>query len=196
MVILISGTINSGKTTCARKLVRYLGRAAIVEVDAFFKFFPRAPVATAGEESLWVAAAAIRRLVERGYRVVVPYPLWQKDLDLLQAELTPQLTDIHLITLVPETRVVLGTRSKRKNKDWERQVVAWHRELGVQTPARGRVIDNSQQAPMQTVRQMLEYIRSGAALIQRRSSAAAVSGRRRWQPEPRPSIRLRADRPA
>lgn len=162
---MLSGTINSGKTTCARRLVKRLAQPALVEVDQFFQFFPGQDIVEVSKSCLLAATAAIKRLAQLGHDVVVPYPLWRDDLLLILEELDDVATAIHLVTLVPHSAAVLGSRSKRKDKTWEQAVVQWHHELGVQRPVAGVVIDNTHQRSAETVRDILAAVRSGASLI-------------------------------
>ncbi len=165
MILLLSGTINSGKTTCARLLARHVPPAAILEADMFFSAFPDRPFSDAGSDCVRAAAASARALALGGYHVIVPYPLWEEDVRIALSYFCGMPVPIHMVTLAPRASIVLGPRSTRDDKAWERDMVAWHKELGVPHPAYGAVVDNSDQTPSQTVGSILSHIQSGSSYI-------------------------------
>lgn len=109
MIVFLSGSKDSGKTTTAQILQGMDRRIAVVEPDTFFPFLPdtfsileKAPFCV--EASAWCA----RRLHAMGFIVLVVYPLTDTDYARYEALLADVLDGPPLcITLVPERERLL-----------------------------------------------------------------------------------------
>ncbi len=139
MIILLSGSINAGKTTVSKQIVRLLPRTAHVEVDSLREFIAWMTLAEAIPLNLQNAAAVTRNFVAYGLNVVLSYPLTQDDYDYLVRELAPLGVPIHCVTLNPDPAVVLTNRGTRELTEWENQQNPIPLRDGHQPPAvRGR----------------------------------------------------------
>src|SRR4051794_39995000 len=121
VIILINGSINSGKTTIARCLTAMMPRTAHVEVDLLREFVSFLPLREAIPVSLENAVAVTRNLVARQFNVALTYPLGQEDYDYLLAAFADLATPIHTFTLSPELVITLTDRGERRLSEYERQ---------------------------------------------------------------------------
>ncbi len=160
MIILLNGSINSGKTTIARELTALLPRTAHVEVDALREFVAFLPLAEAIPVSLENAVAVTRNLVRRGFNVVLTYPLGQEDHGVLLASLGDLSTPIHTFTLSPELGVVLTDRGQRPLSEHERRRIREQYADGRHCPPFGIRIDNTAQTPAETTAMILDHVRA------------------------------------
>jgi len=159
MIILLSGSINAGKTTVSKQLIRLLPRTAHVEVDDLREFIRWMPLAEAIPLNLQNAVAVTRNFVGYGLNVVLSYPLPQDNYDYLVRELTPLGVPIHCFTLNPDLAAAVTNRGTRDLTEWEMKRIPYHYETGINSPPFGIVIDNTRQTPEETARQILEHVK-------------------------------------
>lgn len=159
MIILLNGSINSGKTTVAKQLIRILPRTAHVEVDSLREFIAWMPLAEAVPLNLRNAVAVTRNFVAHGLNVVLSYPLPQDDYDCLVRGLGSLGVTIHCVTLNPDLAVALTNRGTRGLIEWELKRIPYHYETGINNPSFGIVIDNTHQTPEETARQIWERVK-------------------------------------
>lgn len=159
MIILLNGSINSGKTTVSKRLVQLRPRTAHVEVDDLHDFIEWMPLAEAIPLNLQNAAAVTRNFVGYGLNVVLSYPLPQKEYEFLVRELTPLGMPVHCFTLNPDLATAVTIRGTRELTEWEMKRIPYHYETGINSPPFGVVIDNTRQTPDETARQILEHVK-------------------------------------
>lgn len=159
MIILLSGSINAGKTTVSKQIVRLLPRTAHVEVDDLREFIRWMPLDEAIPLNLRNAVAVARNFVACGLNVVLSYPLPPGDHEYMMRELTPLGVPIHCFTLNPDLAVVLTDRGTRALTEWELKRIPYHYEAGINSPPFGIVIDNTRQTPEETAREILEHVK-------------------------------------
>jgi len=155
MLIFISGSINSGKTTTSKLLAENLG-AAFINVDDLNDTIPNFNLATDLDKSKDLAIATINTQLAEGKNVVANYVVREKDWQRLQKEVKTK--DIHLITLAPRLEVAQSKRGNRVLTDWEVARVKHHYDTGIATPAFGHIIDNSDISPEETAECILKVI--------------------------------------
>lgn len=155
MLVFISGSINSGKTTTAKALAERLG-VDFINVDDLNDTIPNFNLATDLDKSMDLAIAHINRSVTRGSDVVANYVVRQKDFDRLEKEV--QTPEQYVITLAPRLEVAQSNRGGRALTEWEVQRIKYHYDTGVASPSFGYVIDNSDMTISNTVDKILEII--------------------------------------
>ena len=75
MIILINGSINSGKSTAASLLQRKTPNTAVVEIDSLRKFIDWMPLEQSIPINLKNAASIINNFHSEGLIVISTYPL-------------------------------------------------------------------------------------------------------------------------
>ena len=159
MIILFSGSINSGKTTPAKHLIRTLPRTAHVEVDDLREFIRFMPLEESIPLNLATAVAVTRNFAAYGLNVVLSYSLPQDDYEYLMRERTLLGVPTRCVTLNPDLAAALTDRGTRALTEWELKRVPYHYETGINSPPFGVVIDNTRQTPEETTRQILEHVK-------------------------------------
>ncbi len=155
MIILLSGSINAGKTTVSKQLVQMLPRTAHVEVDDLDDFIDWMPLLESIPLNLANTVAVTRNFVAFGLNVVISSVLRLEDYDYLVRELQPLGVPIHCVTLNPSMAVALTNRGTRELTEWELRRIPELYAEGIHRPAFGIIIDNAQQTPEETARQIL-----------------------------------------
>lgn len=155
MLVFISGSINSGKTTTAKALAKRLG-ADFINVDDLNDTIPNFNLATDLDKSMDLAIAEINKSLARGHDVVANYVVRQTDFDRFKNEISTK--DQHVITLAPRLEVAQGKRGGRVLSNWEVQRVKHHYDSGIATPEFGHIIDNSDINIDQTINKILKII--------------------------------------
>lgn len=158
MIIFINGSINAGKTTVAKILVKELSDCALVEIDVLRDMIGWMPIDQAVPINLENAISVIKNFSKRGLNVVVPYPLSQKNYDYIMGELKDLNTKIYVFTLSPKIEKTLTNRGTRELDDWERERIKHHYNIGIHNPKFGEIIDNSTQTPDETAKLILTKI--------------------------------------
>ena len=158
MILLLNGSINAGKTTISKQIVRMLPRTAHVEVDDLREFIRFMPLLESIPLSLANTVAVTRNFVAFGLNVVISCPLRQEDYGYLVRELTPLGVPIHTVTLSPKLAVALTNRGTRELTEWELRRIPYHYETGISAPPFGIIVDNTDQAPEETARQILSQV--------------------------------------
>lgn len=155
MLVFISGSINSGKTTTARALADRMN-AAYVNVDDLNDTIPNFNLATDLDKSMDLAIREINKYSAEGRAVVANYVVRQEDWERFDSEVeaAPQ----YVITLAPRLEVAQSQRGERTLSDWEKQRIKYHYDTGVASPSFGHIIDNSDLSPDETVEKILGII--------------------------------------
>lgn len=155
MLIFISGSINSGKTTTSKILADRLG-AAYVNIDDINDTIPDFNLATDLETSMKLSIQTINNLLAEGKSVVANYVIREKDWLRLNKEVnTPSQ---FAITLAPRLEVALSQRKDRVLSDWEKSRIKYHYDTGIASPSFGHTIDNSDLTVEQTVDKIIDII--------------------------------------
>ena len=159
MIILLNGSINAGKTTAAKRLIRTLPRTAHVEVDDLREFIRFMPLEESIPLNLANAVAVTRNFAAYGLNVVLSYSLPQDGYEYLMRERTPLGVPTRCVTLNPDLAAALTDRGTCALTEWELKRVPYHYETGINSPPFGVVIDNTRQMPEETTRQILEHVK-------------------------------------
>ena len=150
MIIFLSGSINAGKTTVAKILVKKIPSTALVEIDSLREMIEWMPINQAVPINLENAILLIKNFANKKFNVVVPYPLSQTNYDYVLNELKDINTKIYFFTLAPKLEKSLTNRGERELNDWERERVKHHYNIGITNPSFGEIIDNTDQTPEET----------------------------------------------
>lgn len=161
MIIFINGSINAGKSTVSKLLVKELPNTALLEIDALRDMIAWMPMSSAIPINLENAASIARNFSERGLNVVIPYPLSRNDYDYVMGALKGVKTDVYVFTLAPRFSEVLKNRGTRELNAWEIDRIKYHYKIGIHKPDFGEVIDNSEQSPAETAKIILSKLKPG-----------------------------------
>ncbi|MFA6185583.1 MAG: hypothetical protein WC720_05590 [Candidatus Shapirobacteria bacterium] len=160
MIILLNGSINSGKSTVARILAKKISNTANIEVDELREFVNFLPLEDSIKLNIENAALLAENFVKKGYNAIITYPLYKADYDYLIEEFESTNQKIFVFTLSPKLEIALTNRGKRKLTNWEIKRIKYHFDTGIPKPSFGIIIDNSNQKPEETVEKILEIIES------------------------------------
>lgn len=149
MLVFISGSINSGKSTTAKLLAEKLG-AEFIDFDdlrtrsrELEKDIPK--VFEKGIQK-------INQLAAEGKSVVTNYVIRPEDYEMLQQKL--KVDKQYYFTLAPRLEVVLSHRGRRMS-DWEYERVKYHYATGIPQPPFGEIIDNSDMSVEETAEKIM-----------------------------------------
>ena len=156
MLIFISGSINSGKTTTARILAKRIG-AANVNVDDLNDTIPNFDLAKDLDKSMDLAIKKINEYHSAGKDIVANYVVREKD--YLRFEKEVLATPLFVITLAPRLDIVQNQRGSRILSDWEKTRIQYHYDTGIASPYFGIIIDNSVLTAEQTVDRIVDIIK-------------------------------------
>lgn len=177
MMIFLSGSINSGKTTTARALADKLG-ADFVNVDDLNDTIPNFNLATDLDKSMDLAIKTINESLDKGKDVVANYVVRQKDFDRFASEIHTDKQ--YVVTLAPRLEVAQSQRGNRMLTDWEVERIKHHYDTGVASPKFGYVIDNSELSIEETVQTILKKVQS---IGLKRGTVKIVAYDPNWQNE-------------
>ena len=116
MLVFISGSINSGKTTTARALAKKL-RADFINVDDLNDTIPNFNLSTDLDKSMNLAIKTINESLADNNNVVANYVVRQKDYDRFKNEINTE--EQYVITLAPRLNVAQSNRGGRNLTEWE-----------------------------------------------------------------------------
>lgn len=159
MIIFLNGSINSGKSTVAKILTRELENTALLEIDDLRQMISWMPIDQAIPINLENAISVIRNFSKRGLNVIVPYPLSQKNYEYITDSLKDVDDQKYFFTLAPSLEKAITNRGARELDDQEKDRIAYHYNIGIQSPSFGEIIDNSDQSPEETARIILAKIK-------------------------------------
>lgn len=155
MLIFISGSINSGKTTTSKMLADKLG-AEFINVDDLNDTIPNFSLSKDLDKSMDLAIRTINKYLDVGKDVVANYVVRRKDYERFANELNTK--NQYIITLAPRLDVAQSKRGDRVLTDWEVQRIKYHYDTGIASPQFGHVIDNSDISAEETVQKIIEII--------------------------------------
>jgi len=152
MIILLNGSINSGKSTIAKLLAKKIKQSALIEIDSFRDMIGWMPLDKSIPLNLKNAVSVIKNFSENDITSIVPYPLSQKNYDYLLKELEITKEKICAFTLSPKLESVIKNRGKRKLTEQEIERIKYHYSIGINKPSFGDIIDNTNQTPEETAK--------------------------------------------
>lgn len=155
MLVFISGSINSGKTTTSKLLAKKLN-AEFINVDDLNDTIPNFNLATDLDKSMDLAIETINKHLSMGKNVVANYVVRQKDYDRFAKEINTD--EQYVITLAPRLEVAQSKRGERVLTNWEIQRVKHHYDSGIASPKFGIIIDNSDITVDETVNKILNTV--------------------------------------
>lgn len=155
MLVFISGSINSGKTSTSKALAKKLG-AAFVNVDDLNDTIPDFNLATDLDKSMNLAIQTINNYTKQGEDVIANYVVRQNDFDRFEHEIETQPQIV--ITLAPRLEVARSKRGDRELSDWEVSRIKHHYDTGIASPKFGHTIDSSDLTLDETVDSILRII--------------------------------------
>jgi len=156
MIIFINGSINSGKSTISKLLQKNLEKAAVIEIDSLRAFIEWMPIEQAIPINLQNAVSIIKNFISQNLNVIIPCPLSKENHDYFVKNL--EGNQLIFITLSPKLDTVLKNRGNRKLSKWEVNRIKYHYQIGINNPEFGKIIDNSDQTPKETVEIIKDYI--------------------------------------
>ena len=156
MLVFISGSINSGKTTTALALAERI-RAAYINVDDLNDTIPNFNLATDLDKSMDLAIKTINEYTANGKDVVANYVVRERDWQRFAKEITT--TPQYVITLAPRLEVAQSQRGDRVLSEWEKLRIKYHYDTGIASPNFGHIIDNSDLTIDETVDTILNIVR-------------------------------------
>ncbi|OGK16889.1 hypothetical protein A2690_03435 [Candidatus Roizmanbacteria bacterium RIFCSPHIGHO2_01_FULL_39_12b] len=156
MIIFINGSINAGKSTIAKILASKITNTTNVEIDTLHEYINWLEIDKAVPINLENAVLVINNFAKHGYNVVVPYPLSQRNYEYLKKELRDN--KLFFFTLSPEIEKVQNDTNDRKLTQWERDRIQHHYDIGISSPTFGKIIDNTNQTPEETAREIISLI--------------------------------------
>ncbi len=158
MIILLNGSINSGKSTVAKILSEKIKNVALLEIDVFHEMIEWMPIDQAVPINLENAVSVISNFNKRGLSVIVPYPLSQKNYEYMIENIKNMHQKVHTFTLSPKLENALTNRGDRELTDQEKDRIKHHYDIGIPSPDFGEIIDNSNMTPQETVNYILSKI--------------------------------------
>lgn len=155
MLVFISGSMNSGKTTTSSVLAKKLG-AVCINIDDLRETITDFSLESDLDKVMDLAILEINTQLSQGKMVVANYILRHKDYLRLLTEVGT--CDICVVTLAPKLEVAQSQRGERILTDWEVQRVAHHYAKGIASPQFGYIIDNSDMTVDETADKIIHII--------------------------------------
>jgi len=152
MLIFISGSINSGKTTTSKLLAKRLDWP-LINVDDLTDKVVGFDIYTHLDLAMDLAIDAINKISLDNKDVVANFVIRKEDYERIDKEINnhPQL----FITLSPNINVAQSKRGDRELTEWEIKRVKKHYDEGIASPDYGYKIDNSKLSVEETVEAIL-----------------------------------------
>ena len=157
-VIIISGSINSGKTTTSKRLVESRTKAAHVHGDSLRHFVTGQTLEAAIPITYKNISSVAQNFLKDGYDVVIDYPFYKKDFNSLVVHLSKYAESIHAFILSPALAVAQSQRGERVLSQQEVDRIAYHYQTNLHNPDFGIAIDNSELTLEKTVELILTYV--------------------------------------
>lgn len=157
MIIFLSGSINSGKTTIANLLKNEFPRTAHIEVDTVHDMVEWMPLEEAIPLNLQNTLNLTKNFISKDINVIITYPLSKVEYEYFNKNL-PLEIERFFFTLNPKLENALTNRGTRELSDWETERIKYHYKTGVNNPGFGITIDNTMHTPQETLNEILYYI--------------------------------------
>jgi hypothetical protein len=157
MIIFLSGSINSGKTTIAGLLKKQFPRSANIEVDTIHDMYDWMPLEDAIPLNLKNALSLTQNFIEEKIDVIITYPLSRDEYEFFNKNLPLEIQRF-FFTLNPRLDHALTNRGSRELTEWEIERIKYHYNTGVNNPGFGIMIDNTMQTSEETLSDILYHI--------------------------------------
>ncbi len=150
MIIFISGSMNSGKTTVSKLLEKKIPNTAFIEVDILRSMIDWMPLEKAIPINLKNAISEIKNFTENGLNTIIAYPIRRENYKYIMDNLSVINTKIYFFTLSPKLEITITDRGTRKLEPWQIERIKYHYIIGISNPSFGEIIDNTNQTPEET----------------------------------------------
>ncbi len=158
MVITLNGPINSGKSTIAKLIATNIPNTAIVEVDIIREFL--SVEGSPGWEICFRASVGlVAGFVKEGVNVVFIYHISKKDFEYIHGELEKYNVDTYAFTLKPTLESLTKDRGSRPLNEYLLNKVQRTYDSEEYRGDYGKVIDNTNQTPEETLAIILNHIK-------------------------------------
>ena len=157
MIIFLSGSINSGKTTIAGLLKKQFPHSAHIEVDTIHDMYDWMPLEDAIPLNLKIALSLTQNFIEEKIDVIITYPLSRDEYEFFNKNLPLEIQRF-FFTLNPRLDHALTNRGSRELTEWEIERIKYHYNTGVNNPGFGITIDNTMQTSEETLSDILYHI--------------------------------------
>lgn len=158
MVIFISGSINSGKTTIAKLLKNDIPECAHIEIDDLRAIIEWMPLSSSIPINLDNTVSLINNFQKRKINCVVTYPLSKYDYEYILENLDVKKS-IYFFSLNTGYNIVLTNRGNRILTENEKGKIEVQYLSKINNPGFGITIDNSLQSPEETVKEIISYLK-------------------------------------
>lgn len=158
MIIFLAGSINSGKSTVAKLLIKKIPDSVHLEVDKIVEFVDHIDRKDIEVLILENVVSLIRDYIKRDLNVVVSYTFADTTFEFVEEKLLDLDQKIYLFTLNPKLEIASTQRGERKIDKGTAERVKYHYKLGINNLKKGIPIDNSDQTPEETAQEILKKI--------------------------------------
>lgn len=159
MIIFISGSINSGKSTLAKILAKKIPNTAHIEVDNLREFISFMPLDQSIPINLENTISLIKNFSKNKINSIVTYPLSEKNYNFLMGKLKDLNEKIYVFSLNPNIESISNNDRGRNLTDWEKERIKYHYEIGINNPSFGITINSTNQTPEETAEEILQQIK-------------------------------------
>jgi adenylate kinase family enzyme len=158
VIILLNGSVNSGKTTVAEAIVARSIGFAHIEVDSLRDFIRWMPLEETIELNLQNAITIATNFHSKHISSVISYPLSKSDFEFIKDLLNDSSIEVHAVALYPGIDQLKTNRGNRELSEWEVNRIDELHRMGVTKPDFGTIIDNSSQTVEETVDSVLNTV--------------------------------------
>ncbi len=155
MIILLNGSINSGKSSLAKVLAKKIPKAVILEIDTLRRLIKDVSLEEAIPINLENAVSLTGNFTRHGFNVIIPYPISEGNYKYFIKEFENTDQKIVAFTLDPSLEVAQLNRGGRKLSKWEQERVNYHYQIGIHKPSFGKIIDTTNLTINQTLKEVL-----------------------------------------
>ncbi len=156
MIIFLSGSINSGKTTIGKLLKTKFPNTAHID-DELHNMVDWLPLEEAIALHIKNTLSLTLNFLEKDFNVIISYPLSKVEYEYFNRNL-PLDTERFFFTLNPRLDYALTNRGTRELTEWETERIKFHYQTGINNPGFGITLDNTMNTPAETVIEILYYI--------------------------------------
>lgn len=166
-IIVLTGSLGSGKTTVGKLLASRLSNGAHIESDVFYTFFshpiaPHLPEADKQNKAAIAAACkAAKALYQRGYCVVLEGIFGPWALPLISAELATHTADVRYIILRTTLDEAIKRVRGRSGMSLDEVVATMHPQFEQLGEWEGNALETSCLAPTTVVDQLMDLLPKG-----------------------------------
>ncbi|WP_341676486.1 AAA family ATPase [Niveibacterium sp. SC-1] len=181
-LIILSGSLGSGKTTVAKLLAASFERGTHIESDIFYTFFshpiaPHLPTATSQNRAAIASATqAARSLCASGYDVVLEGIFGPWFLPVICGELADAHLDLRYVVLRTTVEAALSRVRQRAGAALDEVVSAMHPQFESLGPWEPHVLETTELAPQAVLVRLREELAGGRYLLRADAVPRAVGG--------------------